>query len=52
VGYQACNQDACLPPTKLPIEAQLEIAEVDAPAHAANADIFSPVPNLKFPSQH
>jgi thiol:disulfide interchange protein DsbD len=52
VAYQACNQDACLPPTKLPMNADLEIAEVDTPAHPANADIFSPVPNLKFPSQH
>jgi len=52
VGYQACNQDACLPPTKVPATAQLEIAAVDAPAHPANANIFSPVPDMKFPSQH
>jgi thiol:disulfide interchange protein DsbD len=52
VGYQACNQDACLPPTKVPATAQLEIAAVDTPAHPANANIFSPVPELKFPSQH
>lgn len=52
VGYQACNQDACLPPTKLPTSAELEIAEVDTPTHPANPEIFSPVPNLKFPSQH
>lgn len=52
VGYQACNQDACLPPTKLPASAELEIAEVDTPAHPANPQFFSPVPNLKFPSQH
>ena len=51
VGYQACNQDACLPPTKVPATAQLEIAAVDTPAHPANANIFSPVPDLKFPSQ-
>jgi thiol:disulfide interchange protein DsbD len=52
VGYQACNQDACLPPTKVPATAQLEIAAVDTPAHPANANIFSPAPVVKFPSQH
>jgi thiol:disulfide interchange protein DsbD len=41
VGYQACNQDACLPPTKIPVTADLEIADVDAPAHPAHAEIFS-----------
>jgi DsbC/DsbD-like thiol-disulfide interchange protein len=44
VGYQACNQDACLPPTKIPVVADLEIAAVDAPAKAAHADIFSATP--------
>jgi thiol:disulfide interchange protein DsbD len=52
VGYQACNQDACLPPTKVPATAQLEIAAVDTLAHPANANIFSPAPDVKFPSQH
>src|ERR1700674_1968285 len=51
VGYQACNQDACLPPTKVPAATRLEIAAADAPAHPANAHIFSPVPDVKFPSQ-
>jgi thioredoxin:protein disulfide reductase len=41
VGYQACNQDSCLPPTKLPVTAQLEIAAEDTPAHPANASIFA-----------
>ena len=40
VGYQACNQDACLPPTKVAVTADLEIAAVDAPTHPARADIF------------
>src|ERR1700684_3506608 len=40
VGYQACNQDACLSPTKIPVAADLEIAVVDAPAKAAHAEIF------------
>ena len=44
VGYQACNQDACLPPTKLPVTADLEIAAVDTPAHPAHPEIFSAGP--------
>ncbi len=44
IGYQACNQDACLPPTKLPVTADLEIAAVDTPAHPLHADIFSAPP--------
>src|ERR1700722_434162 len=39
IGYQACNQDACLPPTKIPATAELQIAAVDTPAHPANAEI-------------
>jgi thiol:disulfide interchange protein DsbD len=41
VGYQACNQDACLPPTKLPLTVDLEIATADTPTHPVHADIFS-----------
>jgi thiol:disulfide interchange protein DsbD len=41
IGYQACNQDACLPPTKLPVTADLEIAAADTPTHPVHADIFS-----------
>ena len=52
IGYQACNQDACLPPTKIPATAELEIAETDTPARPANASIFSTAPTVKFPSQH
>jgi thiol:disulfide interchange protein DsbD len=48
VGYQACNQDSCLPPTKVPAEVEFDVAPVDAPARPANADIFSP----KSPIQH
>jgi thiol:disulfide interchange protein DsbD len=51
VGYQACNQDSCLPPTKVPATAELEIAAVDTPARPANADVFSPAPAVKFPTQ-
>jgi thiol:disulfide interchange protein DsbD len=52
VGYQACNQDACLPPTKVQVATGLEIASADAIAHPANASIFSTAPSVKFPSQH
>jgi thioredoxin:protein disulfide reductase len=52
IGYQACNQDACLPPTKIPATAELEIAEADTPARPANTGIFSTAPIVKFPSQH
>jgi thioredoxin:protein disulfide reductase len=44
VGYQACNQDACLPPTKLAVTADLEIAAVDTPTHPIHSDIFSAAP--------
>ncbi len=52
VNYQACNQDSCLPPTKVPVTAEIEFAPVDTPAHPANANIFTPVPDLKFPTKH
>lgn len=51
VGYQACNQDACLPPTKLSLTADLEIAAVDTPAHPAHTDIFSMTPGAEKPSE-
>ncbi len=47
VGYQACNQDACLPPTKLSMTADLEIAAVDTPTHPVHAEIFSSAPAEK-----
>ena len=50
IGYQACNQDSCLPPTKIPVTADLEIADADAPTHPANTNVFSTTPALKFPS--
>jgi len=41
VGYQACNQDACLPPTKIPVVADLEIAAADTTGKPAHPEIFS-----------
>jgi DsbC/DsbD-like thiol-disulfide interchange protein len=52
IAYQACNQDACLPPTKIPVTADLEIAAVDAPTHPAHTDIFSSAAAEKSPAQH
>ena len=52
VGYQACNQDACLPPTKLSVTADLEIAVVDTPTHPVHADIFSSAAADKPGAQH
>jgi thioredoxin:protein disulfide reductase len=43
LGYQACNQDACLPPTKIPVVAELEIAPADTAAKPAHTEIFSSV---------
>ena len=44
VGYQACNQDACLPPTKVQLTADLEFAAVDTPPHPVHPEIFSSAP--------
>jgi thioredoxin:protein disulfide reductase len=52
VGYQACNQDSCLPPTQVPVTAQLEIADEDTPAHPANLNIFAPASASKATSHH
>jgi len=52
VAYQACNQDACLPPTKIPVTAELEIAPVDAAARPAHPEIFSAAPAEKSPAPH
>ena len=41
VGYQACNQDACLPPTKVQLTADVEFAAVDSPTHPMHPEIFS-----------
>lgn len=41
LAYQACNQDACLPPTKIPVIADLEVAAVDTPTHAVHPEVFS-----------
>jgi DsbC/DsbD-like thiol-disulfide interchange protein len=39
--YQACNDAACLPPVKVPVNVSLEIAAAGAKARAVHADVFS-----------
>ena len=41
VSYQACNEDACLPPTSVPATADLEIAGEDTTPHLTHPEIFS-----------
>jgi thioredoxin:protein disulfide reductase len=38
--YQACNEEACLPPVKLPIAADIEIAPAGASARPVHPEIF------------
>ncbi len=45
--YQACSEEACLPPVKIPVTAELEIAPAGAQARLANPAIFHSVPPAK-----
>jgi thiol:disulfide interchange protein DsbD len=40
--YQACNDSTCLPPVKLPVEAQVIVGSADAKAHAGHPEVFAP----------
>jgi len=42
--YQACNNSACLPPVKLPLSVQVQVAAAGAKGHAAHPEIFSSAP--------
>ena len=42
--YQACNDEACLPPVKLPLTAELEVAPAGAKALPANPFVFRSSP--------
>lgn len=48
--YQACNQEACLPPVKIPVTAELQIAPAGTPARPAHTDIFTAAPRPKTSS--
>ena len=50
--YQACNQEACLPPVKIPVTAALEIAPPGTSARAAHPDIFAAAPKSKTAPPH
>jgi DsbC/DsbD-like thiol-disulfide interchange protein len=40
--YQACNDAACLPPVKIPVDVKLEVANAGAKAHPTHPEIFKP----------
>ncbi len=42
--YQACNDEACLPPVQLPVVAEFEVAPMNAAARPANLVIFQTPP--------
>lgn len=50
--YQACNQEACLPPVKISVTAALEVAPAGAPARRARPDIFAVGPRPKTAQAH
>jgi hypothetical protein len=39
--YQACNNSACLPPVKVPVTAELQIAPAGASSHPAHGEVFA-----------
>jgi hypothetical protein len=39
--YQACNQTTCLPPVKVPVSVDVQIADAGAASHAVHPEIFS-----------
>jgi DsbC/DsbD-like thiol-disulfide interchange protein len=45
--YQACNDSTCLPPVKLPVEAQFVVGSSDAKAHTMHPEVFSPPASSK-----
>lgn len=45
--YQACNDKACLPPVRLNVPVEFQIAEAGAKTKAAHTEIFQKVPPKK-----
>jgi len=39
--YQACNDTACLPPVRVPVTINVDVAAAGTAAHHVHADIFS-----------
>ena len=52
ISYQACNEEACLPPAKVSTIAELDIAAAGAPARAMHPEIFSAPPQPAALSHH
>lgn len=50
ISYQACNEEACLPPAKVTTSAELEIASASTPARAIHTDIFAAASQPAAPS--
>lgn len=46
--YQACNQEMCLPPVKVPVTAEIEIAPAGSAARRVNQSVFD-TPSSKTP---
>jgi Thiol:disulfide interchange protein DsbD, N-terminal len=42
--YQACNDAACLPPVKIPVDLKLEVANAGAKARPTHPEIFKTAP--------
>ncbi|MBI3484195.1 MAG: hypothetical protein HY012_03450 [Acidobacteria bacterium] len=38
--YQACNDSACLPPVKIPVALEIELAAANAPARPTHPEVF------------
>jgi thioredoxin:protein disulfide reductase len=45
--YQACNNSACLPPVKVPVTAQLQVAAADTKSKAVHPEIFADTPHKR-----
>jgi DsbC/DsbD-like thiol-disulfide interchange protein len=42
--FQACNNSACLPPVKVPVNLQLQVVAAGAASHATHPEIFAAKP--------
>ena len=45
--YQACNETTCLPPAKLPLEAEFQVAPDGTAAREVHTEIFAALHNLR-----
>jgi hypothetical protein len=39
--YQACNDTTCLPPVKIPVELNVNVAAADAKGRAMHPELFA-----------